>query len=56
VVEWVVELQPFEITFETTKVVKSNALTEFTVEWTNLFIDEPPKGESTLPSEEARDL
>jgi hypothetical protein len=53
VAEWDVELQPFEITFETTKVIKSKALTKFTVEWTNPFIDEPPEGESTVPSEEA---
>jgi hypothetical protein len=50
------ELQPFEIAFKTTKFIKSKALTEFTTEWTNPFIDEPPKGESTLPSEEAPGL
>jgi hypothetical protein len=56
VVERVVEVQPFEIAFKTTKIIKSKALTEFTAEWTNPFIDEPPKGESTLPSEEAPGL
>jgi hypothetical protein len=30
VAEWVVELQPFEIAFETTKVIKSKALAKFT--------------------------
>jgi hypothetical protein len=29
VVEWAVELQPFKITFETTKVIKSKELAEF---------------------------
>jgi ribonuclease HI len=47
-----VELQPFELTFETTKVIKSKALAKFTVEWTNPFVDEPPDGESMLPNEE----
>jgi hypothetical protein len=32
VAEWAVELQPFEISFETTKVNKSKALAEFTAE------------------------
>jgi ribonuclease HI len=56
VAEWVVELQPFEISFETTKVIKSKALAEFTAEWTNLFTDETPEVESTLPGEEAPGL
>jgi ribonuclease HI len=51
-----VELQPFEISFETTKVIKSKALAEFTAEWTNPFADEPPELESTLPGEEAPGL
>jgi ribonuclease HI len=51
--EWVVELQPFEISYETTKVIKSKALAEFTAEWTDPFADEPPEVESTLPWEEA---
>jgi hypothetical protein len=37
VAEWAVELQPFEISFETTKVIKSKALAEFTAEWTDPF-------------------
>jgi hypothetical protein len=53
VAEWAVELQPFEISFETTKVIKSKALAEFTAEWTDPFADEPPEVESTLPGEEA---
>jgi hypothetical protein len=53
VAEWAVELQPFEISFETTKVIKSKALAEFTTEWTDPFIDEPPEVESTLLGEEA---
>jgi hypothetical protein len=53
VAEWAVELQPFEISFETTKVIKSKALAEFTAEWTDPFADEPLKVESTLPGEEA---
>jgi ribonuclease HI len=56
VVEWAIELQPFDIAFETTKVIKSKALAEFTVEWTDPFVDEPPEVESTLPGEEAPGL
>jgi hypothetical protein len=48
-----VELQPFEISFETTKVIKSKALAEFTTEWTDPFADEPPEVESTLLGEMA---
>jgi hypothetical protein len=56
VAEWAVELQPFEISFETTKVIKSKAFDEFTAEWTDPFADEPPKVESTLLGEEALGL
>jgi ribonuclease HI len=56
VAEWAVELQPFDISFETTKVIKSKALAEFTAEWTDLFTNEPPEVESTLPGEEAPGL
>jgi hypothetical protein len=56
VVEWAMELQPFEISFETTKVIKSKALAEFTAEWTDPFADEPLVVESTLPGEEAPGL
>jgi hypothetical protein len=56
VVEWAMELQPFEISFKTTKVIKSKALAEFTTEWTDSFTDEPPEVESTLPGEEAPGL
>jgi ribonuclease HI len=56
VAEWVVELQPFEISFKTTKVIKSKALAEFTAQWTDPFADEPPEVESTLPGEEALGL
>jgi hypothetical protein len=48
-----VELQPFEITFETTKVIKSKALAEFTAEWTDPFINDSPEVEATLPGEVA---
>jgi ribonuclease HI len=51
-----VELQPFEISFETTKVIKSKALAEFTTEWTDPFANEPPEVESTLLEEEALGL
>jgi hypothetical protein len=54
VAEWAVELQPFEISFETTKVIKNKALAEFTAEWTDPFADGPPEVESTLPGEEAQ--
>jgi hypothetical protein len=50
------ELQPFEISFETTKVIKRKALAEFTIKWTDPFADEPPEVESTLPGEEAPGL
>jgi hypothetical protein len=56
VAEWAVELQPFEISFETTKVIKSKALAEFTTEWTDPFAEEPPEVESMLPGEEAPSL
>jgi hypothetical protein len=50
------ELQPFEISFETTKVIKSKALAKFTAEWTDPFANELPKVESMLPGEEAPGL
>jgi ribonuclease HI len=56
VVEWAVELLPFEISFETTKVIKSKALAKFTAEWTDPFADEPLEVESTLLGEEAPGL
>jgi ribonuclease HI len=56
VAEWAVELQRFEISFETTKVIKSKALAQFTTEWTEPFADEPPEVESTLLREEAPGL
>jgi hypothetical protein len=56
VAEWAVELQPFEISFETTKVIKSKALAEFAAKWTDPFADEPPEVESTFPGEEAPGL
>jgi hypothetical protein len=49
VAEWAMELQPFEISFETTKVIKSKALAEFTAEWTDPFANGPPEVDSTLP-------
>jgi ribonuclease HI len=56
VAEWAVELQPFEISFETTKVIKRKALAEFTAEWTDPFADEPPEVKTMLPGEEAPGL
>jgi hypothetical protein len=56
VAEWAMEFQPFKISSETMKVIKSKALAEFTPEWTDPFADEPPKVESTLPGEEAPGL
>jgi hypothetical protein len=52
--EWAVELQPFKITFETTKDIKDKALAEFMAEWTDPFTNEPPDGDSTLPDEESQ--
>jgi hypothetical protein len=54
--EWALELQPFEISFKTTKLIKSKALDEFTAKWTDPFANEPPEVESTLPGEEAPGL
>jgi ribonuclease HI len=56
VAEWAVELQPFEISFETTKVIKSKALAKFTAKWTDPFVDKPLEVESTLPGVEAPGL
>jgi hypothetical protein len=56
VAEWVVELQPFEISFEITKVIKSKALAKFTAEWTDPFTNEPLEVESTLPGDVAPGL
>jgi hypothetical protein len=56
VAEWVVELQPFKIALETTKVIKSKALADFTAKWIDPFANEPPEGESTLLGEEALGL
>jgi ribonuclease HI len=56
VAEWAVEFQPFEISFETTKVIKSKALAEFITEWTDPFANEAPEVESMLPGEEALGL
>jgi hypothetical protein len=56
VAEWAVQLQPFKISFKTTKVIKSKALAEFPADWTYPFADEPPKEELTLPGEEAPGL
>jgi hypothetical protein len=56
VAKWAVELQPFEISFKTTKVIKSKALAEFTAKWTDPFADKPLEVESTLPGEEAPGL
>jgi hypothetical protein len=56
VAEWAMELRPFEISFKTTKVIKSKALAEFNTEWTDPSVDEPPEVESTLPGEEALGL
>jgi hypothetical protein len=56
VAEWAVELQPFEISFKTPKVIKSKALAEFTADWTDPFTNEPPEVESTLLGEEAPSL
>jgi hypothetical protein len=51
VAKWAVELMSFEIAFETTKVIKSKALAEFTAELTP-FADEPPQGEFAHPGEQ----
>jgi hypothetical protein len=50
------EVRLFVISFETTMVIKSKALAEFTAEWTDPFADDPPEVESTLPGEEALGL
>jgi hypothetical protein len=50
------ELQSFEISIETTKVIKSKALAEFTASGLIHSPMSPPEVESTLPGEEAPGL
>ncbi|KAK1605380.1 hypothetical protein QYE76_029053 [Lolium multiflorum] len=47
VAEWTIELQPFELTFDTTPTKKSQALAEFTAEWTNASPDDGEAEEET---------
>lgn len=41
VAEWAIELQPFELTFDTTPTARGRALAEFTAEWTDPGRNEP---------------
>ncbi|KAM0847810.1 hypothetical protein ACQ4PT_054780 [Festuca glaucescens] len=47
VAEWAIELQPFELTFDTTPTKKSRALAEFTAEWTDASPDDGEAEEET---------
>ncbi|KAM0931157.1 hypothetical protein ACQ4PT_000500 [Festuca glaucescens] len=53
VAEWAIELQPFELTFNTTSTIKSRALADFTVEWTDPLAGEAHEEESKLPGKAA---
>jgi hypothetical protein len=61
VAKWAMELQPFEISFETTKVIKSKALAEFTAEglihsptslqrWSQHFQEKRPQASGSCTS------
>jgi hypothetical protein len=47
VAEWVIELQPFELTFDTTPTKMSRAPAEFTAEWNDAFPDDGEAEEET---------
>ena len=38
---WNIELQPFNLRFDTTRVIKGRALADFVAEWTNPTPEEP---------------
>ena len=48
---WNIELQPFNLRFDTTRVIKGRALADFVAEWTNPTPEEP-LGEEPEPSGE----
>jgi hypothetical protein len=47
VAEWAIELQPFKLTFDITPTKKSQALAEFTTEWSNASPDDGEAEEET---------
>ena len=49
---WNIELQPFNLRFDTTRVIKGRALVDFDAEWTDPTPEEP-RGEETEPSRDA---
>ena len=49
VAEWAIELQPFELTFDTTPTKKNRALAEFTAEWTDPGAGEAEPEETQIP-------
>ena len=46
---WNIELQPFNLRFDTTRVIKGRALADFVAEWTDPTPEEP-LGEEQGPS------
>jgi RNase H-like domain found in reverse transcriptase/Reverse transcriptase-like len=44
---WGIELQPFELEFDTTRVIKGRALADFMAEWTDTRQEEPQEEEAT---------
>ena len=46
VASWGIELQPFELEFDTTRVIKGRALADFMAEWTDTREEEPQEEEA----------
>ena len=55
VAEWNIELQAFQLEFNTTRVIKGAALADFVAEWTDAPALEEGEDRSTSPGSEARD-
>ena len=48
---WGIELQPFELEFDTTRVIKGRALADFMAEWTDTREEEPEEEEPPASGE-----
>ena len=48
---WNIELQPFNLRFDTTRVIKGRALTDFVTEWTDPTPEEPHEAENEPPQD-----
>ena len=55
VVEWAIELHPFELEFLTTKTVKGGALVDFNAKWTNPPTEDELDEEGLVPGTAASD-